>query len=583
MRLAGYEFREVTAVDFEFIAPPGERPRPVCMVARELSSGRVHRMWQEELNACHEAPYPTDTRALVLAFYASAEVGCHLVLGWRPPANVLDLYVEFRRHANGLVPPCGWGLIGALTYFGLDALTAIEKEGMRQLVLRGGPWTMEEKQALLAYCEEDVLALQRLLPAMEGSLDLPRALHRGRYMVAAAHIEHQGIPIDVSALALLREHWTSIQDDLIAEVDKAYGIYDGRSFRQERFERYLTAHGIPWPRTDGGQLALDDDTFRQMARSQPALAPLRELRYALSQMRLADLAVGSDGRNRVLLSAFSSRTGRNQPSNSKFIFGPAVWLRGLIRPQPGRAIAYIDWSQQEFGIAAALSGDEKMMEAYTCGDPYLRYGQQAGVIPPNGTKQTHKAEREQFKQAVLAVQYGMGHEALAIKLGVSPAHARELLESHRRTYPRFWAWSDAAEVFAMLHGHLYTVFGWQVLVGANVNTRSLRNFPAQANGAEMLRLACCYAVERGINVIAPVHDALLVEGSEGEIDEVVTRTQGAMADASRMVLSGFELRSDAKVVRHPSRYMDERGERMWNTVWELLQHQVSHAQQEVST
>ena len=134
----------------------------------------------------------------------------------------------------------------------------------------------------------------------------------------------------------------------------------------------------------------------------------------------------------------------------------------------------------------------------------------------------------------------------------------------------------------MLHGHLYTVFGWQVLVSVNVNTRSLRNFPAQANGAEMLRLACCYAVERGINVIAPVHDALLVEGPEGEIDEVVTRTQGAMADASRIVLSGFELRSNAKVVRHPNRYMDERGERMWNTVWELLQHQVSHAQQEVS-
>lgn len=129
---------------------------------------------------------------------------------------MLDLYVEFRRHANGLVPPYGWGLIGALLYFVLDALTAIEKDEMRQLVLRGGPWTQEEKQALLAYCEEDVLALRRLLPAMVGNLDLRRALIRGRYMVAAAHIEHQGIPIDVPALALLRERWPSIQDDLIA-------------------------------------------------------------------------------------------------------------------------------------------------------------------------------------------------------------------------------------------------------------------------------------------------------------------------------------------------------------------------------
>jgi DNA polymerase I len=76
-------------------------------------------------------------------------------------------------------------------------------------------------------------------------------------------------------------------------------------------------------------------------------------------MRLSDLAVGSDGRNRTLLSAFRARTGRNQPSNTKFIFGPAVWLRGLIKPPPGHGIAYVDWSQQEFGIAAALSGDPR--------------------------------------------------------------------------------------------------------------------------------------------------------------------------------------------------------------------------------
>ena len=55
-----------------------------------------------------------------------------------------------------------------------------------------------------------------------------------------------------------------------------------------------------------------------------------------------DLAVGAEGRNRTLLSPFGARTGRNTPSNTKFIFGPAVWLRGLIRPDPGKALAYID-------------------------------------------------------------------------------------------------------------------------------------------------------------------------------------------------------------------------------------------------
>ena len=81
---------------------------------------------------------------------------------------------------------------------------------------------------------------------------------------------------------------------------------------------------------------------------------MRELRVSLFQLRLEDLAVGSDGRNRVLLSPVGASSGRNTPSNSKFIFGPSTWLRGLIKPEPGIALAYVDWSQQEFGIAASL-------------------------------------------------------------------------------------------------------------------------------------------------------------------------------------------------------------------------------------
>jgi hypothetical protein len=122
----------------------------------------------------------------------------------------------------------------------------------------------------------------------------------------------------------------------------------------------------------------------------------------------------------------------------------------------------------------------------------------------------------------------------------------------------------------MLTGRLRTVFGWTVRVGADANPRSLRNFPMQANGAEMLRLACCLATERGIVVCAPVHDALLVEGPADGIEGVVAGTQWAMREASELVLPGFPLRTDAKVVRHPGRYVDERGRRMWETVLALL-------------
>ena len=171
------------------------------------------------------------------------------------------------------------------------------------------------------------------------NFELEHALLRGRYMRAAAQIELHGIPIDMAALRELKENWSDIQDELIRRIDLDYGVYDGRTFKVERFSKYLQNRDLAWPYLPSGALDLKEDTFRQMSKMHPDILPLHELRYAMSQLRLSDLAVGSDGRNRTMLSAFRARTGRNQPSNSKFIFGPAVWLRGLIRPHEGRALA----------------------------------------------------------------------------------------------------------------------------------------------------------------------------------------------------------------------------------------------------
>jgi DNA polymerase I len=569
-------FSEIWAVDFEFDADPGENPEPVCLVAWELRSGCKLRLWRDEFGST--PPYPTGPDVLFVAYYASAEIGCHLALGWPVPERVLDLFTEFRNHTNGIPTVSGAGLLGALAHYGSDSIGTIEKDEMRDLILRGGPWSDAEREAILDYCESDVAALARLLPAMLPNVDLPRALLRGRYMVALARMERNGVPIDNGTLWQLKQHWESIQDRLIADIDRDYCVYEGHTFKADRFAEWLTGNNIPWPRLDTGRLDLSDDTFREMARAYPVVAPLRELRAALSQMRLSDLAVGRDGRNRTMLSAFRARTGRNQPSNTKFIFGPSVWLRGLIKPPPGYGIAYIDWAQQEFGIAAALSGDPLMTDAYRSGDPYLTFAKQAGAAPPQATKATHMTVRDQFKSTVLAVQYGMGDEALAQRIGQPPIRARELLRLHRETYRVFWRWSDAAVDYAMLNGNLHTVFGWSVQVPEISNPRSLRNFPMQANGAEMLRLACCLGTEQGIAVSAPVHDAVLICAPLDRLDADAVRMQDAMREASRIVLDGFELGTDAKIVRYPDRYMDERGGVMWDRVMNLIRQQQSGEQ-----
>jgi DNA polymerase I len=105
--------------------------------------------------------------------------------------------------------------------FGLDTISTTEKDEMRPLILRGAPRSQTERVAILDYCESDVDALARLLLAMldKKSIDLPRALLRGRYMAAVSAMEHTGIPIDTGMFSRLSWHWSDIQDQLIAAID----------------------------------------------------------------------------------------------------------------------------------------------------------------------------------------------------------------------------------------------------------------------------------------------------------------------------------------------------------------------------
>jgi DNA polymerase I-like protein with 3'-5' exonuclease and polymerase domains len=148
--------------------------------------------------------------------------------------------------------------------------------------------------------------------------------------------------------------------------------------------------------------------------------------------------------------------------------------------------------------------------------------------------------------------------------------ARELLRLYRQTYHRFWRWSEATVDAAMLTSEIRSVLGWRLRVGRDANARSLANFPMQANGAEMMRLAAIAATEAGLEVCCPVHDAFLIAAPLQRLEEDVARMQELMGRAGRAVTGGFQVRTDAEVVRWPGRYMDPRGRAMWERITALL-------------
>ncbi|NCW40419.1 MAG: DNA polymerase I [Betaproteobacteria bacterium] len=568
-------FPKVWCVDFEFMARAGERPEPVCCVALELRSGQEIRLWGEGM----ASPPPFGPDDLYVAYYASAEMGCHLALGWPLPAHVLDLFTEFRTFSNGRDDQLGLkgaSLLAALAFFGLSHLDPDVKSHWRERVIAGPPYDDQDRVGILDYCASDVYSLQGLLPRLVNQLGvrpfwLDHALLRGRYMRAVARMECTGVPVDKQLFDRLSTHWDQIKSTLIDGIRQEYPFYEGTTFKQAKFAAWLGEKGIAWPRTESGHLLLTEDTFKKQALTYPILGPVREVQNNLAKLRITDMAIGADGRNRTLLSPFRARTGRNQPAASRFIFAPSVWLRRLIKPEPGRALAYIDFTSQEIGIAAALSGDQAMMQAYQSGDPYMGFAIRAGLAPAGATKHTHKKIRDYCKFVVLGILFGMQSKSIAAGLGISVLEAERLLRAHRKTYTVFWGWVERVGTHAMLLSYLDTCFGWRLHITEFTKPTALLNHPMQSQGAEMLRLACCFLTEIGLNVCAPVHDAVLIEAAEEEIEERVRQAQVQMARASRIVLEGFEIRTDVDIIRHPDRYDDPRVGDMWDRVMGLLE------------
>ncbi|WP_207063601.1 DNA polymerase [Motiliproteus sp. SC1-56] len=452
-------------------------------------------------------------------------------------------------------------------------MSAVDKEEVRALAKRGGPYGDVEKSTLLDHCASQADAISRLLQRMVAEIDIPRALLRGRYMSALTQVEMAGVPINTDLLQLLRDHWEGLRPYLIDKVNPQYEVFQNGRFDSGRFSCYLKDQGIDWPRTPTGCLKVDGDTFSDMAKAYPQLRPLKELLKVLGKLRLEKLHVGPDGRCRTSLRPLMTVTSRNAPSTNRFPFGLAKPFRALIRPEDGHGLGYVDYQQQEFGIAASLSGDLAMQEAYRSGDPYLAFAKQAGAVPEEATKHSHSNQRSLFKATVLGVQYGMGVESLARQIGCTLIEAEALLEQHRHVYHRFWGWLENVEHHALETGQLQTVYGWRMRVSAKTKPRTIMNWPMQAHGAEMLRIATILCVEAGIKVIAPVHDALVVEARLDRLSDTVRLTQQLMKEASCDVLPGFPLRTDAEQIESPNHFPTDGDGELWALMIRYLEQQ----------
>jgi DNA polymerase I len=568
------QYRHAWTLDFEYEATHHVLPVPVAMVVVDVITGRTIKLGQGEMGVC---PFSCDTGEVFIAFQAGAEASCFLALGWTLPPHWIDLYAEARRLSNGLMVT-GNGLLHVMARYGLPVRDAGHKKAMQSLI-GSGQWQPSDMPAILKYCEEDVQdtvqLLHRMLPdiigeaPVSGEKALAQAVIRGTFMAENARVEWQGLPVDVPAWSMVTERWPRIKDELIRAVDAQYGVFVDASFSAARFADYLAREYIPWPRLPSGVLALDDDTFRQRAKAEPRIANLRELRVALAQMRSNSIVVDPDGRSRTHMRPLASKTGRSQPSTSRYLFGASKWARSFIRAPEGHSFAYLDFKSQEIAVAAYLSGDEMLSESYRSGDPYMAFAKAAKLVPPDATKKSHPNERAACKAIVLGVQYGMAADGMAASSGVGVDMCRELLLRHRENYRPFWGFVQRYRDTIALGRPAYTPLGWRLQLGSGsiLNERSSGNWPVQSTGSDILRVAVLFCTRAGVPPCATIHDALAFVVPTASADELLAVAKEQMERAAMAVLGGH-IGVDVTRFDSPDVYIDEVGHDFYETVME---------------
>jgi hypothetical protein len=378
----------------------GNFPQARCLCALDILSGERREVWLADADTS-PCPFDMAVDELFLFFAADADISIWIAQGWTVPRHVIDVRVEFIRIWNGDRPltqftsgnleiaaekegkadkkrrkkPGLYSLARICRYFRIPFISDEEKGDWRDLAMRAGRrFSNAERTGLTGYCHFDTKSTAELgLPIwvvaeLSDRKTFNQALIRGFYMTAAAWVRHVGLPINLPVYRRLSSNARRLRAAYIDAQERrpsneCIDVYEDGHFNFERLSRFLARHGLlgTWPRTPSGRLAVSGKVLGAIAEEHTIIADLFQVRATVDLLegigssfnaageieededKAKGLQICPDGRSRAALMCFGTKTSRNAPKGSKFVGTCPAWMWSLVRPEPGRAIAILDY------------------------------------------------------------------------------------------------------------------------------------------------------------------------------------------------------------------------------------------------
>ena len=451
----------------------------------------------------------------------------------------------------------------------------VEKNEVRDIIIASCPIDIDlARDRIQRYNLSDIEHLPKLFNAVRNQFNtkgftddewLHGAYSRGDFSERTARMLGLGYPINAEKLAKFQANVASI---LASSAKECLEVEpDFESFRWAKKEKKFIAHekkirewvtkqGKPnWLKTEKGLPSISKKAFEPWYNSESpgfAGAYCRHLKTKQSlngfmptngiRNTFADF-VGRDGRVRPFLGIYGAQSARSQPGATGFIPLKAHWMRTFLESPKGKALCGIDYASEEFLIAAIVSQDNAMMEAYGSGDVYLAFAKAAKIVPETATKQSHARLREAAKATVLGISYDMGANGLSPRVAAASGNpctteqAQELIDKFYEAYPKYWDWKMSIQKQYREEEHLALPDGW-IMWGDNDNRRSVGNFPIQGLGSVIMRAAVKNAQDCGLDVVWTLHDAVYIEFPSDDLS-CIEALQTSMADAFNDVMKAY--------------------------------------------